>query len=287
MRKIYLSLLFGAFLLVMAGCGDKEKIMVINTPYGSMKALLYEETPLHKANFLKLVENGSYDSTLFHRVIEGFMIQGGDVNAKKGVQEKITYTIPAEFVPQFFHKKGALAAARMGDDVNPKKESSGCQFYIVQGKIFTEEDLKQQINNTREYGVQDQFRKLLGMPEYLELRKQIIAWQESNNGDSIMAKIEEMKPLMAEKFGPVRNLSFNDTQKQVYAEVGGAPHLDGEYTVFGQVVEGLAVIDSIAAVQKNPMDKPLTDLYITVEIEEISKKEVTKKYGYVYPEVKK
>ena len=139
MKKIYLSLLSGLLLLILSSCGDKEKMVVIHTPYGSMKALLYEETPLHKANFIKLVESGSYDSTIFHRVIEAFMIQGGDVNAKKGIQEKVAYTVPAEIVPQFFHKKGALAAARMGDDVNPKKESSGCQFYIVQGKIFKEE----------------------------------------------------------------------------------------------------------------------------------------------------
>ena len=125
---------------------NKDIIITISTPYGEMKAILYEETPLHKKNFIKLSESGDFDSTIFHRVIENFMIQGGDVNLIND-EDVIDYTIPAEINNQFFHKKGEIAAARMGDNVNPDKESSGCQFYIVQGKVYVESELTLDINS--------------------------------------------------------------------------------------------------------------------------------------------
>ncbi|MBK0401524.1 peptidylprolyl isomerase [Adhaeribacter sp. BT258] len=178
----------------------KDDVVTITTPQGEMKLVLFEETPLHKANFLKLAKEGFYDGSTFHRVIENFMIQGGDPNSKNespnddGMGNN-GYMIPAEFKPELKHVKGALAAARTE---NPKKESSGCQFYIVQNEF-------------------------------------------------------------------------------------GTPFLDGNYTVFGQTISGLEVIDAIAKQPKDFRDRPLTDVKMTVKVETMKKKDITKKYGYVYP----
>jgi peptidyl-prolyl cis-trans isomerase B (cyclophilin B) len=195
---------------------EKQTMVLISTNYGDMKAVLYNETPQHRDNFIKLAKEGYFNGTLFHRVIEGFMIQGGDPDsktAKKGQQlgqGGPTYTIPAEFNQALVHKKGALAAARMGDQMNPKKASSGSQFYIAQGKVYTQEEL--------------------------------------NSFESRMGK------------------KFNDVQKKTYTTVGGVPFLDYDYTVFGEVIEGLDVIDKIAKVQKDRSDRPLENVKMTVSI---------------------
>ncbi len=191
----------------------QEKIHVINlaTKWGVIKIKLYNETPQHRDNMLKLVNNHFYDSLLFHRVIKNFMIQGGDPDskhAKAGLMlgnGEVTpaYTVPAEFVPTLFHKKGVLAAAR---DNNPAKASSGCQFYIVQGKTFSDDELN----------------KL-----------------ESQTGHKIPAD-----------------------QREIYKTIGGTPHLDQNYTVYGEVIEGLNFVDSIAAVKTGPSDRPVTDVRI-------------------------
>lgn len=197
----------------------QEKTMVIiSTDFGEMKAVLYDETPLHKENFIKLAKEGYFDGTLFHRVIDGFMIQGGDPdskNAKPGQmlgQGGPDYTVPAEFNPQLIHKKGALAAARMADQVNPKKASSGSQFYIAQGKVYTKDELM--------------------------------------------------------NLGSRMGRSFNKTQIDAYTSVGGVPFLDYEYTVFGEVIEGLDIIDKIAKVQKDGYDRPMKDIKMTIKLVE-------------------
>ena len=188
---------------------DKEHVVLISTSLGDMKVKLYDATPKHRDNFLKLAKENYYDSLLFHRVIPNFMIQGGDPlskNAAPGVplgSGDIGYTIPAEFVDSLFHKKGALCAARTE---NPEKASSGCQFYIVQGQVLTNEQ---------------------------------ISMMEQQRG-----------------------IVLSDKQKQLYTTVGGSPWLDKGYTVFGEVVEGLDVIDKIAAVKTAPGDRPLQDVYI-------------------------
>lgn len=195
---------------------EKQIMVLISTNYGDMKAVLYNETPQHRDNFIKLAKEGYFNGTLFHRVIEGFMIQGGDPDsktAKKGQQlgqGGPSYTIPAEFNQSLIHKKGALAAARMGDQMNPKKASSGSQFYIAQGKVYSEAEL--------------------------------------NNFEMRMGK------------------KFNELQKKTYTTAGGVPFLDYDYTVFGQVIEGLDVIDKIAKVQKDRSDRPLEDIKMTVSI---------------------
>lgn len=196
--------------------GEKVYYVKIETSYGDMVVKLYNETPLHRDNFIKLVKEGVYDGLLFHRVINEFMIQGGDPNsrdAKPGQMlgdGSLGYTIPAEFVPTLFHKKGALAAARQGDNVNPNKESSSCQFYIVQGNL----------------------------------------WESSR-----LAMVERSM-----------DKHFTPEQREAYATVGGTPFLDGDYTVFGEVVEGLEVIDKIAAVPCGPMDRPVEDVKMKMTI---------------------
>ena len=188
---------------------EKETVVVIKTSMGTIKAKLYNDTPKHRDNFLKLVNEGWYNGSPFHRVIKDFMIQGGQ---NKDGRLDPGYTVPAEFKDNHFHKKGALAAARQADQVNPKKASSGSQFYIVQGKVYDDRTL-------------DMF-------------------------ESRMGKV------------------FNARQRQAYKTVGGTPHLDGDYTVFGEVIEGLDVVDKIAAVKTGQMDVPVEPVtIISVKIE--------------------
>jgi peptidyl-prolyl cis-trans isomerase B (cyclophilin B) len=190
-----------------------DTLIEITTDYGTMKLKLYKETPLHRANFMKLVSEGFYDSLLFHRVIKGFMIQGGDPDSKNATPGKmlgsgdVGYKIPAELIDTLYHKKGVLAAARDG---NPEKASSGCQFYIVQGKPMTEAEITQA-------------EQRLGF-------------------------------------------TMSEKQKSDYMTVGGSPWLDRNYTVFGEIVEGLDVIDKIAAVKTLPGDRPETDVRMTVKL---------------------
>lgn len=197
---------------------EKTTMVIISTDLGEMKAVLYNETPLHKENFIKLAKEGYFDGCLFHRVIDGFMIQGGDPDSKTAKPDQMLgqggpgYTIPAEFKQELIHKKGALAAARMADQVNPQKASSGSQFYIAQGKSYTENELN----------------------------------------------------MLSSRMGK----AFNKQQMEAYTTIGGVPFLDYEYTVFGEVVEGLEVIDKIAAVEKDRRDRPVQDIKMTIKVVE-------------------
>ena len=196
----------------------KETKVLISTSYGDIKIKLYNETPQHRDNFIKLVKDKFYNETLFHRIISDFMIQGGDPESKNAAAGKslgeggIGYTIPAEFNSEFMHKKGALAAARQGDQVNPTKASSGCQFYIVQGKTYTKEEV-----------------------------------------DKIIKKRN-------------KTITYSEEQYKTYETIGGTPHLDMDYTIFGEVIEGLEVIDKIASTPKNRRDRPKEDIKMTLKI---------------------
>ncbi|MCY4418764.1 MAG: peptidylprolyl isomerase [Cytophagales bacterium] len=279
-------LVFSAVFL-LAGCVEKDTVVVIRTPYGDMRAVLYDKTPQHKENFLALAASKAYDSTLFHRVIQGFMIQGGDVNLKKGTQTEISYTIPAEIHPDLFHVKGALAAARQSDQVNPEKASSGCQFYIVQGEVYTEQKLNTDVQRLSQAAFaffQDEKHK----EESKEIAAAIQKAYLAGNYEEYTRLLIDFKPTLEERTGQ----NFDNAEKipanrvKAYITEGGVPHLDDEYTVFGKVVEGLEVIDKIAAVQTGPGDKPLEDVFLSIELEEISKKEITQKYGIVYEKTK-
>lgn len=236
----------------------------IETSAGDVLVKLYDETPLHRDNFIKLVEKGTYEGTLFHRVINNFMIQAGDPDSKGAPKGKqlgtgdVGYTIPAEFVyPQYFHKKGALAAARQGDQVNPNKESSGCQFYIVTGQVYNDStilSMEQQMNHQRLNGI---FQSLAQkhMKEIYKMRKENDQEGLMNLQDSLIMQAQAEADKLPE-------LRFTPEQIEAYTTVGGTPHLDGAYTVFGEVLEGIEVVDAIQKVETDRSDRPLQDVVI-------------------------
>ncbi len=216
--KLHLIFLFSAiFFTTTLIVNGQTKNVLMKTNCGDIKIILYDETPLHRDNFIKLVNEGFYDSLLFHRVINEFMIQGGDPNSKNSSSDKTLgnggpgYTISAEINLKYYHKKGALAAARLSDNINPDKKSSGSQFYIVHGRKFKSEEL-----NT------------IG----IRMKK-----------------------------------SFTAEQINTYKTIGGTPHLDDNYTVFGEITEGMDVVDKIAVVKTNQNNRPIEDvIIISVEI---------------------
>jgi len=247
---------------------EKETEIAINTTMGRIVVKLYNQTPKSRDNFIKLVNKKFYDSTLFHRVIQTFMIQGGDPTSKHAATGVMLgngdagYTVPAEFVPSLFHKKGALAAARQGDDVNPTKASSGCQFYIVQGKVYTDAELdmyEQRVNMGQKQKI---FTDLISHPEYASAKQRFIQFQNDNNIDSLRGMSQKFEPLIDSVYKTVSHFSFTPEQRKAYTTVGGAPHLDGNYTVFGEVTEGLDVVDKIAAVKVDGNSRPLEDVRI-------------------------
>ena len=229
MKNIEKSLIALLILFGLSSCGIlnlgkmKNQKVKIETTEGDITLLLYDETPLHRDNFVKLVKAKFYDGVLFHRVIDEFMIQGGDPNSKNAEPGKmlgdgdVGYTIPAEFkTPQIYHKRGALAAAREGDDTNPEKASSGCQFYIVVGKQFTNEQL------------------------------------------------DQMEASKIDKHGHANDSTykFSEQARIDYTTIGGTPHLDGNYTVYGEVLTGIDVVDKIAQARTNRADRPREDIRI-------------------------
>ncbi len=248
---------------------NQQTMVIIKTEYGNIKIRLYDETPKHRDNFIKLVNEKFFDGLLFHRVIKDFMIQGGDPTSRNaGPNTQLgsggpSYTIPAEFNPKFFHKKGALAAARQADQVNPTKASSGSQFYIVQGKKYSTQELlsmQQQINDNAK---NQKFMQYIQKPEKNALRKTLDSLQKAGNIKELNRIIEEIDKEIAKE---ITLLQFSEEQLREYSTNGGTPFLDGNYTVFGEVIEGLDVIDKIAAVQTKPGDRPITDLKMTIEI---------------------
>ena len=284
MKNHLLSLCLFVSILLLGSCrAEKDYLVTIHTKFGDMKVVLYDATPQHKENFIKLAKSGAYDSTTFHRVIADFMIQGGDVNAKAEA-DPIDYTIPAEFNDTLIHEKGALAAARMGDNVNPERASSGSQFYIVQGHPFTEEELNALVYNQKLTVMQKLFMRIIEKPEYAELRREMIALQEAGNYAEMQERIMSSEELIKKEFGRLPELEFTPQQIEAYTTIGGVPHLDRGYTVFGKVVEGLPVIDSIAQVVTGAGDKPEQDVYMQLEVEEVKKKQLSRKYGIYYPE---
>lgn len=257
-----------------SACAKKDYLVTVKTSYGDIKVILYDQTPQHKANFIKLAQSGDYDSTSFHRIMKDFMIQGGDVNAKKGNRNKIEYTIPAEFVDTLIHRRGALAAARQEDNRNPTKASSGCQWYIVQGNIFSKEELTIDMQKVSQY-----MRQLMQKPEYADLQEELSTIYYEQGQEAYGKKLMEMKPVLEKEFNTTFEIEFPEDRLEVYTTVGGAPHLDDAYTVFGQVVEGLDVVDKIAAVETGDMNRPKEDIYMIVEVEEVNIKKFKKLYG--------
>jgi len=253
---------------------EKEVFIRIETPYGNMKAKLYNDTPIHRENFVKNIKQNVYDSLLFHRVIWEFMIQGGDPESKNAKKDAVLgngglgYTIPAEFTPAHFHKKGALAAARTSDQVNPQKESSSSQFYIVHGRVYTDTVLTMmegRINQTKKNQI---FNTLLASPGYenqMAAVKDALSKKDNSAIQKIYKEMEKDVDAELEKQG---KFTFTKEQREAYTTVGGSPQLDGNYTVFGEVVEGLEVIDKIAAAEGDGNNRPLTDIKFRITLVE-------------------
>ena len=236
----------------------------IETTLGDIIVRLYDETPIHRDNFVKLVKEGYYDGTLFHRVIKDFMIQGGDPDSKGAPAGKMLgvggpdYTLEAEIQDNLYHKRGALAAARQGDEVNPERRSSGSQFYIVWGQVFKESQLGQLGKQLRMQKVQDVFNDLAKAH-----RDEIMQMRRERN----RAGLQELQDqLIAEAENNVGKQGLTDEQMQLYSTVGGTPHLDGQYTVFGEVEEGLNVVEQIQNTATGRGDRPTNDIDMRMTI---------------------
>mgnify|MGYP003254319324 FL=1 len=241
---------------------EKETVLKIETSMGDIKVKLYNETPKHRDNFIKLAKDGTYNGTLFHRVIKDFMVQAGDPESKNAPKGKmlgsgdVGYTVPAEFVyPKYFHKKGALSAARQGDEVNPKKESSGCQFYIVTGKVFNDSTLLNMEQQKNQNKVTEAFNALAQ-----KHMKEIYKMRKANDQDGLYALQDTLFIQAEAEAAKQPDFHFTPEQIKAYTTVGGTPHLDGEYTVFGEVVEGMDIVDKIQQVKTDRSDRPEEDL---------------------------
>lgn len=240
----------------------------ISTTLGDIIVRLYDETPLHRDNFLKLAKEGYYDGTLFHRVIKNFMIQGGDPDSKGAPAGKQLgtggpgYTIEAEIKPKFIHKRGALAAARQGDEVNPERRSSGSQFYIVWGQQYNAGQMGQLQKQMEMQQLQSAFNALVQ-----EHRAEVMQLRRDRN----RAGLQELQDkLVAEAEAKVKASGggLTEAQKEAYTTVGGTPHLDGQYTVFGEVEEGLDIVEMIQQAATAPGDRPVDDISMNVTIVE-------------------
>jgi len=242
---------------------EKRTLVKLETTMGNITVALYNETPKYRDNFIKLVKEGVYDSTLFHRVIKQFMIQAGDPDSKNASDTAmlgsgdVGYTIPAEFNPKFFHKKGVLAAARQGDDVNPEKASSGCQFYIVTGRKFTEPQLlgmENKINEQREEALFDSLAR--------QHMKEIYKMRKAGDNAGLLELQDTLEAQARELADKEEKFRFTPEQIKAYSTVGGAPHLDGSYTVFGEVTEGMEVVENIEIAKTNRADRPVENIRI-------------------------
>lgn len=246
----------------------ENPIVTFETNYGVIKVKLYNETPLHRDNFIKLAEEHYFDSLLFHRVIENFMIQAGDPNSKGAAPGIMLgtggpgYTIPAEFNPNLIHKKGALAAARLGGPQNPKKESSGSQFYIVVGQKVPMEQLDAMAAQKSEQAKGEYIQTQLYKPENKDVLNELITLQKAGDRENFMIKWNAFEEKYADSLKTIPTYNYTENQKNIYQTLGGTPHLDMDYTVFGEVIDGLSVVDSIAAVKTDRANRPLEDVII-------------------------
>lgn len=234
-------------------------MITLKTTEGNIVVRLYDETPIHRDNFIKLCREGYYNGTLFHRVIKDFMIQGGDPDSRDAKPGQMLgmgdpgYTLEAEILPDLFHKRGALAAARQGDEVNPERRSSGSQFYIVWGQIYNEGQMKSLEKQMKMMAEQDAFNQLVG-----EHKKEIMDMRRNRDRDGLMMLQDQLTAeakLMAKEKG-----KLTEQQKDAYTSIGGTPHLDGQYTVFGEVVEGLDVVEKIQKCDTLRGDRPKNDI---------------------------
>ena len=237
----------------------------IQTMLGDIVVRLYDETPIHRDNFVKLAKEGYYDGTLFHRVIKDFMIQGGDPDSKGAPAGKMLgvggpdYTLEAEIKDGLFHKRGALAAARQGDQVNPERRSSGSQFYIVWGRVYNEGQLRQFSKQLKMQRMQDIFNQLAAA------RKAEIMQMRRERNRAGLQELQDQLAAEAEKQA-AGYTGLSEEQQRIYSTVGGTPHLDGQYTVFGEVEQGLDVVEMIQSSATGRGDRPVDDIEMRVSV---------------------
>lgn len=263
---MYLKFKRSAFLFCLIGviscnspAGNENTTVSVKTTMGDIKIKLYDGTPVHRDNFIRLINSGFYDGISFHRIIKNFMIQAGDPATKSGLPKNLpdslkNYTLPSEFNLQYYHKKGALAAARQANDLNPEMRSSGTQFYIVQGVKLSDDELnlaEQRINSNMK---QTRFTTLL------KQTSDSIRLSGKSITDGEIQEIASVK--MFQYLTTYRDYKISEEQRNDYKTSGGTPRLDGTYTVFGEVIEGLDIIDKIADIQTDSNDKPLNEIKI-------------------------
>lgn len=246
--------------------GKKNRIVEIQTEFGAIKIQLYDQTPEHRDNFVKLAHQHFFDGCLFHRVIDGFMIQGGDPDSKEAKPGQRLgeggpgYQIPAEIHSELFHKKGVIAAAREGDDVNPEKKSAGSQFYLAQGKVYTHAELDSLLVKLNSKLKTQIFTHIQN--DNAEL---LSKYQMDGEVDKLSNVIERIQ-FQVDSVYLKSKIVFSDEQVNAYTSIGGIPHLDGNYTVFGEVIEGLEIIDKIAKSETDDFDRPLNDIAMKIKI---------------------
>ena len=269
-----LSILFTLMACCLMACSGGQKkttdmetgnetLVRLETTMGNITVKLYNETPKHRDNFIKLAKEGTYDRTLFHRVIKNFMIQAGDPQSKTASDTAtlgsgdVGYTLPAEINPKFFHKRGVLAAARLGDEVNPNRESSGCQFYIVTGRKFSEAQMINMENQMNEARLENIFNELAR-----KHMKEIYKMRKANDTEGLLELQDSLEAQARAKVAKEPALKYTKEQISAYTTIGGAPHLDGAYTIFGEVTEGMDIVDKIEKVKTNRGDRPEKDIRI-------------------------
>ncbi len=269
-KSIIFSILISAFLFLTSfkinenGSYEQIKVMIV-TDYGVIKIKLYNETPLHRDNFLKLIKEHYYDSLLFHRVIQSFMIQAGDPDSKRAQYGTMLgeggpkYTVPAEFNQNLFHKKGVIAAARESDLDNPTQASSGSQFYIVQGRVYTDSLLKIQAKRITKMKL---FNEIINRTENKNWLEKYKSFAKNEVTDSMKYVNDIINKQVEKELPNVTSYQFSDEQVKAYTTTGGTPHLDGSYTVFGEVYDGFEVIEDIAKQKVDGNARPEKDIRI-------------------------
>lgn len=272
MKQMILFLLIGTLFLQVScsnsqNASKKETRVKIETQYGDIIVKLYNQTPKHRDNFIKLAKEGFYDGLLFHRVINHFMIQGGDPDSKNAQPGQRLgggdpgYTIPAEIDSSLFHKRGVLAAARRGGPSNPEKRSSGSQFYIVQGTVFTEgalDTLEMKMNKRKQQEVMQKY--------FAASQNELNQLRQEGKQDEFNIKVAEIREKASDEVSHLKPYKISPERRKVYTTIGGYPSLDNEYTIFGEVVEGLDVLDKIAAVKTDQYDRPVDDIKMKVKV---------------------
>ena len=273
MKNVFSKALIFQILAILSSCSFSQTkppvdgpVVKIITRYGDMKVVLYNETPLHRDNFMKLTKGGVFDSLLFHRVIKGFMVQGGDPNSKRATKDQtlgdgdLKYTVPAEFRPGIIHKKGVIAAARNGDEENPEQRSSATQFYLAQGKVYKLDDIP-----SIELKINSRVTESLFLKYKADKIDTLMLFQMAGNKEGYEKLIDKIRR-KAERENEKNPVTLTKQQIETYTTLGGIPHLDGAYTVFGEVFEGMEVIDSIAAQPTGPGDRPLQNIRMKIEV---------------------